>query len=241
MTKRKRLLPFLLLVALSLSFGAAMGNSQDGDNATAQVPFEVAKIFFEFNSTDSDLGVHVLLDGEDWKTLQISDPNGRVIFDLATKGGFKNIGLTELAFEGAEPLLTATPLAERLEQFPEGEYRFSGKTVDNEKIVGFATLTHAVPAGPGDVSAVLGPGNSLVIGWNIVVATPTGFPTRPIAIAGFQVIVGSFEVTLPGTANVVTVPPAFVESLPPGVHEVEVLAIDAGGNQTITSGSFTKP
>jgi len=218
-----------------------MGNSQDGDNATAQVPFEVAKIFFEFNSTDSDLGVHVLLDGEDWKTLQISDPNGRVIFDLATKGGFKNIGLTELAFEGAEPLLTATPLAERLEQFPEGEYRFSGKTVDNEKIVGFATLTHAVPAGPGDVSAVLGPGNSLVIGWNIVVATPTGFPTRPIAIAGFQVIVGSFEVTLPGTANVVTVPPAFVESLPPGVHEVEVLAIDAGGNQTITSGSFTKP
>ena len=241
MTKRKRLLPLLLLVALALSFGAALGNSPDGDNTPAQVPFEEVKIFFEFNSTDNDLGVHVFLDGEDWKTLQISDPNGRIIFDVVSKGGFKNIGLTELSFEGAEPLLTATPLAERLEQFPEGEYRFSGKTVDNEKIVGFATLTHAVPSGPGNVEALLGPLNSLVIGWNLVTATPTGFPSRPIAIAGFQVIVGSFEVTLPGTANSVTVPPAFVESLPPGVHEFEVLAIDAGGNQTITSGSFPKP
>jgi hypothetical protein len=38
----------------------------------------------------------------------------------------------------------------------------------------------------------------------------------------------------------VTVPPEFVASLPRGTHGFEVLAIEAGGNQTITAGSFVK-
>jgi hypothetical protein len=58
------------------------------------------------------------------------------------------------------------------------------------------------------------------------------------------VIVGSFEVTLPATdppsSMSVTVPPEFVASLEPGEHGFEVLAIEEGGNQTITSDSFTK-
>jgi hypothetical protein len=38
----------------------------------------------------------------------------------------------------------------------------------------------------------------------------------------------------------VTVPPEFVESLEPGQHGFEVLAIEEGGNQTISQGSFEK-
>ncbi len=37
-----------------------------------------------------------------------------------------------------------------------------------------------------------------------------------------------------------TVPEEFYQSLTPGVHDFEVLAIDANGNQTITEGTFVK-
>jgi hypothetical protein len=55
---------------------------------------------------------------------------------------------------------------------------------------------------------------------------------------------GSFEVTLPAidppSPMSVTVPRELVASLEAGDHEFEVLAIEQGGNQTITSDSFTK-
>jgi hypothetical protein len=122
--------------------------------------------------------------------------------------------------------------------FPEGRYTFSGVTVDGRRLTNRATLSHAIPAGP-VVSSQLN-GNSLIISWNAVTSPPAGFPNEPITIVGYQVIVGSFQVTLPATARQVTVPPEFVASLSSGAQLFEVLAIDASGNQTITEGTFTK-
>ena len=67
------------------------------------------------------LGFHVSLDGEDWTDLKIFDPTGKKIFDVSAGGGYKNLGLTELFFEGAEPNLAEFPLEELLALFPEGE------------------------------------------------------------------------------------------------------------------------
>lgn len=237
----------MLLVLLVAAFALIMGavaqepGTDQLDAASETIHFEETKIFFEYNSTDNDLGVHILLDGEDWRSLKITNPMNRPIFKVETGGGFKEFGLTELFFEGAEPSLDEVPLEELLALFPEGEYEFSGKTVEEGKIAGTATLTHAIPAGPPNVSAVLGPGNSLIISWNAVTGPPAGFPNRPIVIVGYQVIVSSFQVTLPASARSVTVPPEFVESLESGEHEFEVLAIEASGNQSITADSFTKP
>jgi hypothetical protein len=207
------------------------------------IPLAIKKIYFEYNSTASalgDLGVHVFLDGEDWKELKIVNPKGRTIFEVEGKGPYKDLGLTELFFEGAEPDLADVPLQELLDRFPAGNYRFVGKTVDGKKITDTATLTHAIPAGPSNVTAVLGMNNSLVISWDAVTGPPNGFPNEPINIVGYQVIVGAFQVTVPASIRSVTVSPEFVESLGSGVHAFEVLAIEAGGNQTITEGSFTK-
>jgi hypothetical protein len=87
---------------------------------------------------------------------------------------------------------------------------------------------------------VLSPNNSLVISWTEVTGPPEDFPDEPIHIVGYQVIVGSFQVTLPATTFSVTVPPEFVASLGQGEQQFEVLAIEAGGNQTITEGFFRK-
>ena len=75
--------------------------------------FEEARIYIEYNETANDLGFHVSLDGEDWTDLKIFDPTGKKIFDVSASGGYKNLGLTELFFEGAEPRGSTGSLARR--------------------------------------------------------------------------------------------------------------------------------
>ena len=232
MTKHMRILTCLLATV------ALIAASGPPEAWAAKKKLAISRIYFEFNSTANDLGVHVSLDGEDWKELEIVNPNGRTIFEVEGRGPYANLGMTELFFEGAEPNLDDVPLQDLLAMFPEGKYRFSGLTVDGDPVVGTGPLTHAIPAGP-EVSAQL-LGNSLIISWTEVTSPPPGFPAKPILIVGYQVIVGTFQVTLPATARSVTVSPEFVTSLPTGPNPFEVLAIEAGGNQTITEGSFVK-
>lgn len=200
--------------------------------------FSIAQIYIEYNSTPRDLGYHVSLDGEDWRSLRIVNPDGKTIFQVAGKKAYRDLGMTELFFEGAEPALEDVPLEELLALFPEGEYRFIGTTVDGERLESLATLSHAVPAGPRVSTRVAG--DTVVIQWDPVTTAPEGFPVTDVEIAGYQVIVEKFLITLPATSTSVTVPPEFVRSLAPGVHLFEVLAIEASGNQTITEGEFTK-
>src|SRR5262245_33743337 len=102
MAMRKRIGQFTLflvaVVVLSLSSGTPTCWAQAG--ARKALPFEEVKIFFEFNSTDNDLGVQVFLDAEDWNTVKIVHPNGQTIFEVTVRGGFKKLGLSEMFFEG---------------------------------------------------------------------------------------------------------------------------------------------
>ncbi|MEO8347362.1 MAG: hypothetical protein ABI610_00505 [Acidobacteriota bacterium] len=198
--------------------------------------FSIARIYIEYNAIPNDLGYHVSLDGEDWKSLKIVDPNGKTIFDVTGKGAYKDLGMTELFFEGAEPNLADFLLADLLALFPEGVYTFSGVTVDGERLVSTSTLTHAVPARPPASASVNG--DTVVISWSHVTSPPAGFPNRPIVISGYQILADSFQVTLPASATQVTLPIEFVQWLAPGAHPFEVLAIEVGGNQTITEGTY---
>jgi hypothetical protein len=200
------------------------------------VELEEARIFIEFNASANDLGFHVFVDGEDWRKLKITNPRGRSIFAVEGRGSFGGLGLTELFFEGAEPSLDEFPLEELLARFPEGVYEFDGRTTVGNALTGEATLTHAVPAPP-EITATTGIDGSLMIQWEPVTGPAEGFE-GPIDIVGYQVLVGSFQVTLPPGSTRVTLPPEFVASLGTGTHDFEVLAIDASGNQTIAEGSF---
>ena len=224
--------PGLSLGVLALVLGA-LASAED-----EEVVLDQSRIFIEFNSSANDLGFHVFLDGEDWRKLKVKNPVGRTIFAVEGKGAFGNLGLTELFFEGAEPSLDEFPREELLALFPEGEYEFEGRTAGGEALAGEGTLTHAVPAPP-DTSAQVGANDTLVISWERVTEPAEGFE-GPIDIVGYQVIVGSFQVTLPASSTNVTVPPQFVASLGAGQHAFEVLAIDASGNQSITEGTFDK-
>ncbi len=204
-----------------------------------EIPLKVSQIYWEYNSTDDDLGVHVRLDGEDWRKMKIYNPKGKKLFDVKGTGPYQDLGMTELFFEGAEPTLDEVPLEVLLALFPEGEYEFEGRDVDNQELEGEWMFSHAIPDGP-NVSTQQGANNFLQVNWTKVTAPPPGFPNRPILITGYQVIVGSFQVTLPASATSVTVPSEFVAALKPGAHEYEVLAIDQSGNQTLRAGTFVK-
>ena len=142
------------------------------------IPFETAKIIFEFNSSGPDLGIQITLDGEPWNKITIVDPKGRTIFDVQGKGTLKKFGLTELFVESNEPNFADMSKDEILDLFPEGEYKFSGTTVEGDSLVGTAMLTHNIPDGARIVSPTPSTvvGNSLVITWNAV-TTPAGINT----------------------------------------------------------------
>lgn len=241
MMRHLRRLPVLLLAVFALIFGAAASGlwAQDG-TAKGQIPFADTRIIIEFNATDQDVGIQVFLDAEAWKKVTIVSPDGRRIFEVEGKGRLRKLGLTELFFESEEPSLEDLPLEEFLALFPVGTYRFLGTTVEGDKLAGTATFTHCIP-GPVAVSVERDPDNNTVISW----APPTTFlgscPSG-LVIVGYQVIVEredplrEFSVTLPAETRSVTVPPEFLE---PGTeYAFEVLAIEAGRNQTITQAFF---
>jgi hypothetical protein len=231
MTRPVRLLLFLLAgaAALAVPFPARAGQ------------FEEAHLYIEYNSTDNDLGFHVFLDAEDWKSVKIVNPAGVTLVEVNGKGpyGRPGLGLSELFFEGAEPSLDDVPLNDLLALFPEGKYKFLGVTAAGVKLTSTSTFSHAVPAGP--VVSTEVSGDNIVIRWQPVTGPPPGFPNEKIDIVGYQVIVEPFQVTLPASSTEVTLPREFAQTLKAGSHGFEVLAIDASGNQTITAGSFDTP
>ena len=238
--KRSKAMFFFFLVATAAIFWAAVAT----DGLAAQLPFSKAMIIFEFNSSGPDLGIQVSLDGEPWSEIKIVDPQGRAILEIEAAGRLKKFGLTELFAESNEPnFIEDVPAQEILDRFPAGVYKFFGKTVEGDRLAGEATLTHAIPDGPSAVSAQVISGNR-VISW---VAPPavSSLTGLPVAIVGYQVIVERadndqlgaatriFDVKLPAVTSV-TVPPQFLES--GRQYKFEVLAIEAGGNQSITEG-----
>jgi len=198
--------------------------------------FPEARIFIEYNSTDNDLGFHVFLDAENWTAATIKNPAGLTIYDVKAQGAFGALGLSEMFFEGAEPSLDEVPLETLLGLMPEGRYTFTGVTVAGSRLTSRPTLSHAVPAGPSVSTEVNG--ETVIIRWEPVTGPPEGFPNRAIVITGYQVIVDTFQVTLPASSTSVAVPEELIQSLDPGPHTFEVLAIEASGNQSITSGFF---
>jgi hypothetical protein len=187
-------------------------------------PFAFLRMFFEYNSTDDDLGVQVHLDADEWVRVAGFDPSNRPVLDVAAHGRLRELGLTELFFESAEP----SP-AEVLALFPAGTYGWAGRTVDNVHLFGEVQLSHQLPPAPVFTpvdGAETDPDNT-IIDW------------QPIpGMAYFQVIVEdettgrSMTVELGPNATSLQVPPEFLA--PGGSYKIEVIVVSPNGNKTIT-------
>jgi hypothetical protein len=233
---RRRLLALglpVLIAVPAVAFGTAGAGSKP-------VEFTDARLKVEINATDGDAGLQIFLDGEAWNEVELLDPSGDPILDVDVTGRAEDFGLTELFSESSEPPFEEFPLEEFKQLFPEGKYKFQGTTIDGARARGTATLTHDFPDGPEILSPAADstvPRDQVVVRW-APVTTPAG-----IDIAGYQVLVVQeepvlrvFSADLPATATSLAVPAEFVQ---PGTeYKVEVLAIEAGGNQTLTELTF---
>jgi hypothetical protein len=235
----------LLAVVLTVAAASAIAGASGGGGgerqaaATQRQPlrYEVRDLFIETNATDGDAGLQLRLDGEDWLGLSVRDPRGRLLVDVEARSRLRGYGLTELFFEAAEPSFDESPFRVFKRRFPEGRYRFSGRTVEGRRLAGSDRLSHTVPAGP-DVTfptsgAQVDP-NGFAVTWRPV--------TRPagVDIVRYIVIVtqGSRELSmdLRSGATSANIPGEFLQ---PGTEtEVEVLARERSGNQTITAVEF---
>ena len=129
--------------------------------------------------------------------------------------------------------------------------------VNGGELEGEAILTHVLPALPeiiAPVSATDDPPlvdrNNLVIEWEPVTTRFIG--DGPVDIIEYQVILDQVDplraepwvdgktrralINLPGLVNRLKVPPEFL--LPGASYEFEILAIEASGNSTISTGEF---
>jgi hypothetical protein len=231
-----------LLTLLSLLFGIAPANSSPSSLRAASTPvrLEEATMIVEVNATDGDAGLQVFLDGEPWSSMTISAPDGRRILAINTRTRLRNYGLTELFSESSEPSFDEFPLRKFKRLFPEGRYSFVGTTIEGRRLVGRARLSHDIPDGPQITSPVAGstraPGR-VVAQWNPV-PEPTG-----IDVVGYRAIVERkdplrvFSADLPASVTGVTIPSEFLQS---GTrYKLEVQAIEASGNQTLTEIEFS--
>lgn len=251
MTTARTTLVTATLAALALggaALAAADGSERRaaGSEKGAVVRLSDARLKFEINATDRDGGIQVFVDAEQWRRMSIFDPTGRRIFQTTTEGRMGMQGGTELFLESAEPTFERLPLAKLLERFPAGIYTFRGTGLGGKRYVGSARLGHALPDGPELVSPLEGaapqdprrtvlrwkrvtaPAGSRIVAYQVLVVQPeTGLAAVPKL---------TLDVTLPPTATSLAVPPEFLRR---GVeYEWEVLAIERGGNQTLSSSTF---
>lgn len=238
MRHRTRVAGVLVLSMVPLFVVAAA----DGQSRT--IPFADARLKIEYNATDGDAGLQVFLDAEPWRSISITNPRGREVLEVDASVVIRNFGLTELFSESSEPPFDEFPFEEFKELFPEGTYTFRGTTIEGDSLRSSFRFTHRVPGAPHIVApeegAVLPPWD-LMVQWDPV-SSPPG-----VRIAAYQVLVVAdapargnptrvLDVTLPATATRLPVPAVF---LVPGGYKTEVLAIEEGGNQTLTQVAFT--
>jgi Fibronectin type III domain len=253
MTKRIHVPTIVLLAAFLLFAGiaaaqsdpsvSAQGTSTDEGAAKAKgakksIRLEDATTIIELNATDGDAGLQVFADGEPWKSMQFSRPGGKTLLNVNTRGRLKRLGLTELFSESNEPEFKDLPLNEFKRLFPEGTYTYSGKTVEGDKLIGEAKLSHDTPPGPEITSPAAGatvPEDNVVAQWAPV-------PAPGIDVTGYRVIVERenplrvFNADLPASQTSVTIPSEYLE--PATEYKLEVQTIEASGNQTISEIMF---
>lgn len=200
--------------------------TQSGNNPNT-TPFEDAESFFEFNTTDNDLGLQIFLDAEDWEQVRVNDANGKQIVQILTQGPLKDLGITELRFESAEP----SP-EEVLAQFPPGEYHFTGRTIEGEQLYSTSELSHDFLAPP----TISPSGGEEVDPENTVVTWDAPDAELVEIIIESEETDNVFDVIVEGEVTSLTIPSEFLE---PGTeYKLEILAISENGNRTIVETTF---
>ena len=240
--------------AMAFAIGACTNGGAPAEAAGSVVPLKEAKLIIEHNATANDTGFQGFVDSEGWETMELRGPGGRVLQFDAKKTSLGKLGLTELFFETVEPENVDVSIAQMLAKLPQGRYTYTGKGMENGestgRLAGSLQFSHTIPAGPKLLAPAEGskiPITGQVASWGAVTTTISG---GSVTIIAYQLIIqkdspphaamiGKFglSIYLPPTVTSIAIPDGFLEA--GTAYDWEVLAIEQGGNQTLSSGKFT--
>ena len=244
--------------------GIALAAATAPSTAARPQPFKLTNIHFETNASACDMGIQISFDTDGITDGLVESPRDQVVYRFHAVDGQEGTHDVTEGFQerveppiidlenalGCEPSADAIPLAELLAAWPAGTYDFEGQSGGVE-FEGIAKLTHKVPAGPEitapEDGAIVAHDAPLLVTWKKV-TRPILPNLGPVEIVGYHVLVGDVTVPVfpPGktktaldadvSKNETTflVPKQYLE--PNRIHELEILATEKGGNQTITEG-----
>jgi hypothetical protein len=252
MTTRIRPRPALLLALTVLTLTDLGAATPDGARTE---PFPVAQLFFELNHSDGDLGIHAEIDGGAWTSLEIEGPGDRALLSLVGKGRLRQQGLTQLAFESAEPSFDELDPADFFARFPEGIYDIEARRQGGGTFESEVRLSHVLAAPPGHITLngvpaaencdatplpeVVAP---VQVRWDPVTTShPEIGKSGPVQISRYQFFVeyvtGKLSIDLAPTQTGYLVP--FTDADRGRVFKFEIIARTATGNNTAVESCFT--
>lgn len=243
---RLRLLP--LVAALLGPVAGATDASAQSDNK-----FSVAALFFELNDTDGDLGIHGEIDGGTWTSLDVEGPNGHKLLDIRARGRLRTQGLTEFAFESAEPSFDELNPADFFTRFPEGKYDIEAVAQEGGIFKAKVALSHVLAAPPEatvsdqpaaesceepDLPEASGP---VLIDWEPVTQShPEIGKVGPVSISRYQFFLEQgamkLSVDLPPEVTEFEIPESLTAA--GGVFKFEIIARTSTGNNTAIESCF---
>jgi hypothetical protein len=257
MNIQRRWLAVSLAAAAVTGASAGNGHGNDQRNGEEEIPFEEARLFFELNDTDGDLGIHGLIDGDEWKRLEIEDPNDVRMLDVLVRGRLRRQGLTEIFFESAEPAFDELAPRQFFKRFPEGVYDIGGITLDGRELDSEVRLSHVLAGPPANIRVATIPAaqncdveplpsvsGPVVIDWDPVTKShPTIGRSGPVAVDQYELIVEReepelliFSVMLPPELTEFEVPAGFIAL--GDSFKFEIIVRATNGNQTAVESCF---
>ena len=246
-----------LLLTTCLSATTAAAQSECPAPTPDATEISYAKLYIEDNAADGDIGVHGFFGDDSWNNLCVFAPDGTVILQVSPGGPIGDLGISGFFFESHEPPYAEYDYADLVDDFAEGDYVVRGMTPDGETLEGVARFSTVVALAPTIVTPnstmdengelPVTPFADTLVSWTPVTGARDG---RPISVAGYQVILvneswqGSaenfaqpiFDVHVGPDRTELVVPKGFFDA--GAVYEIEVLAIEESGNQTIAGASF---
>jgi hypothetical protein len=250
-----RLAATAILVLCPAMAAADLCDGLSASGATQGV--EEARLIIEYNATDDDIGVHGYVSTGAWAAMCLAAPDGTILGRLETAGPLGDLGLDTMFFESREPPAAEWDYDDLRAAFAEGSYRIAVQNVDGSVGTATARFTTLVPTPPEilgppivddeeEAEAATVPADAVAVSWAPVTTSLDGRAPR---ITGYQVIVTKeghadpdgfskpiFDVRVGPEVTRLPVPAAFFDA--GEIYELEVLALEASGNQTISVGFF---
>ena len=184
-----------------------------------------------YSASDDDAEILIRATGVDpIGQVRIVGPGGTVRLKATFRDGDR-LGQADVQFDTPEP-----SLEDLMQAYPEGQYRFRGRTAAGEKLAGVAELSYELlpaptilfpPAGETDV-----PTKDLEVRWSVPVA-----PERILPQVEDEREKVSLSIDLPGDAERFTLPNDWLQ---PGVmYTLDIKLVAENGNQTVRDARFT--